>query len=751
MPNFSSRERKSEKKHRPENTGANNSDQGSASQALPQDSNNTAPKRAETKKPAKPSPPSKRADNKSKIDFPIQEALESPRLMITDISPCVDGGRFPAKAVVHQPVTIQSTIFTDGHNRLAARVIWKDASANTWFSEPMMLLGNDRWQAQILPKKIAKHYFKIEAWLDRWQNYHHELYEKFHANIPVQLELKEGHLLLQEIFDYALEQDKSPESERDDADIKIIARHQMPRTEAIEFMQEALAQLEQARTNDDIERQVHILLQQTLAEAVEVLEPRQFLTQPKQTLVIDVERTQAGFSSWYELFPRSITTSAEKHGTFDDVISRLPAIQAMGFDVLYFPPIHPIGEKNRKGKNNNVVAGEGDPGSPYAIGSEEGGHDTAYSKLGGIEGFRRLHKAAKNYGLDIAMDFAIQCAPDHPWLKEHPDWFSWRPDGSIRYAENPPKKYQDIVNVDFYAKKARPDMWLAWRDIILYWISEGVTIFRVDNPHTKPLPFWEWLIGDVRSRYPETIFLSEAFTRPAMMYQLAKVGFTQSYTYFTWRDNKQELTEYLTELTQTEVKDFYRPNFFVNTPDINPYFLQTSGRPGFLIRAALASTLSGLWGVYSGFELCESAPIPKKEEYLNSEKYEVRPRDYNAPGNIISEITRLNQIRKENPALQTHLGMKFHYCSNQNVLFFSKAADENRNFILVAISLDPHHGQEALLRLPTDEFGLGDHAAFDVTELMRGINFQWYGREQQWYFDNNEIPFAIWRLKTRKV
>lgn len=684
-------------------------------------------------------------------DFTIAQAIEAPRLIINNVSPSVEGGRYPAKAVVDQPVSIAATIFTDGHNRLAARVLWKEASAKAWKSEPMALLGNDLWEAQILPTAQAKHYFKIEAWLDRWQNYHHELYEKFHAKVPVQLELREGFLLLQEIFDYSVAQDEAPESERDNADIKIITEHQMPRPNAMAFMQDSLAKLEDARDRGDTALQVQLLLAQQLAEAVEVLEPRQFLAQPQRAQVIDVERTQAGFSSWYELFPRSATEISDRHGTFDDVVERLPEIQAMGFDVLYFTPIHPIGERNRKGRNNSVVAGEGDPGSPYAIGSDEGGHDTVYSRLGGLEAFRRLLRAAKEHGLDIALDIAIQCAPDHPWLKNHPGWFSWRPDGSIRYAENPPKKYQDIVNVDFYAKDAKPDMWLAWRDIILYWISEGVTIFRVDNPHTKPFPFWEWLISDVRKRHPEAIFLSEAFTRPAIMYELAKIGFTQSYTYFTWRDSKKELTEYLTELTQTEAKDFYRPNFFVNTPDINPRFLQTSGRAGFLIRSALASTLSGLWGVYSGFELCEAEPLPGKEEYMNSEKYEIRPRDYSAAGNIVSEITRLNAIRKENPALQTHLGVKFHHCSNDNVLFFSKATNDNRNFILVAISLDPHNGQEAVLQLPTDEFGLGEHAAFEVIELMRGIEFQWYGQNQHWYFDPQEIPFAIWRLQTRSV
>ena len=691
-------------------------------------------------------------DSKFKIDFSVQQAVEKPRLVIEYVSPCVDDGRYPAKATVDQPVTVNATIFTDGHNRLAARVLWKEASETRWHSQPMVLLGNDLWETVFVPTKMARHYFKIEAWLDRWQNFHHELHQKFYAGVPVRLECEEGLLLLQEIFDFANENRHRPETERDEGEgvisAKIIPHNQMNRDQALQMLDQALQEIDRARGVDDIETEVQVLLRQDLAEAVETVEPRHFLTQPKQTYVIEVERTAAGYSAWYELFPRSITDSPDRHGTFDDVISRLPAIQAMGFDVLYFPPIHPIGRKHRKGRNNNVNSKPGEPGSPYAIGAEEGGHDAVHPQLGGIEAFRRLRAAAKNYGLEIALDFAIQCSPDHPWLKEHPDWFSWRPDGTIRYAENPPKKYQDIVNVDFYAEGAKPPMWLAWRDIVLYWISEGVTIFRADNPHTKPVPFWEWLIADVRSKHPEAIFLSEAFTRPAMMYQLAKIGFSQSYTYFIWRNNKHELAGYLTELSMPPVRDFYRPHFFVNTPDINPHFTQTSGRPGFLIRSALAATLSGLWGVYSGFEYCEAAALPGKEEYLDSEKYEIKPRDFSAPGNIVAEITRLNQIRKENPALHTHLNVKFHESHNDKVIFFSKATHDKSNFILVAVSLDPYNGQSAYLQLPLQEFG--GHSAFEVTELMRHQHFQWYGNSQHWYFDPNEIPFAIWRLKPKR-
>ncbi len=610
----------------------------------------------------------------------------------------------------------------------------------------MQLLGSDHWQSAFTPMRQGNLLFRIEAWLDRWQNYHHELYQKFHAQIPVALEVTEGIMLLHEVRHHW--QQKISNAGADDEGT-ILKYDEMAVETALKTLNTSLQNLSVLEPKGDLERQAGILLDQQLASAVEVLEPKKFLTRSEQTYVINVERQLAGFASWYELFPRSITESIDRHGTFDDVIGKLPRIRDMGFDVLYFPPIHPIGQKNRKGKNNSVTAEPGEPGSPYAIGSEEGGHDTVYSRLGGLDGFRRMRAAAEAHGLELALDFAIQCAPDHPWLNDHPDWFTWRPDGTIRYAENPPKKYQDIVNVDFYAKGAQPAMWLKWRDIVLYWVSEGVKTFRVDNPHTKPLPFWEWLIKDIREQHPDVIFLSEAFTRPAMMYQLAKVGFSQSYTYFIWRNDKNELTDYLKELNEAPVRNFYRPNFFVNTPDINPFFLQGSGRPGFLIRAALATTLSGLWGMYSGFELCEAEPLQGKEEYLNSEKYEIRPRDFAAPGNIIGEITQLNKIRKENPALQTHLGIRFLQADNQNILFFGKFTQDNKNIVLVGISLDPKNPQEATLTLPLQELGAELSDDLEVTELMRGTRLRWRGRHQHWYFNPNDLPFAIWRIDAK--
>ena len=418
---------------------------------------------------------------------------------------------------------------------------------------------------------------------------------------------------------------------------------------------------------------------------------RPFACRHAPEIPIDVDRPQAGFASWYEMFPRSVTDDPARHGTFADVIERLPAIRAMGFDVLYFPPIHPIGTTNRKGRNNALRAEPDDVGSPYAIGGPEGGHDAIHPALGTLDDFRALIAAAKDNGLEIALDFAIQCSPDHPWLREHPDWFRWRPDGSLRYAENPPKKYEDIVNPDFYADAAMPALWIALRDVVLFWIDQGVRIFRVDNPHTKPLPFWQWMIADIRGRHPDVIFLAEAFTRPKLMYRLAKIGFTQSYTYFTWRNTKQEITEYLTELNAPPVREFFRPNFFVNTPDINPIFLQTSGRPGFLIRAALACTLSGLWGMYSGFELCEAAPLPGREEYLDSEKYQIRVRDFAAPGNIVERDHRAQPDPPANPALQSHLGVTFYPAFNDQILLYGKRTPDGHDMILVAVNLDPHN------------------------------------------------------------
>ena len=647
----------------------------------------------------------------------LSQALLAPRLVIENTSPVLDGGTFAAKAISGQPVQVSSKVYSDGHDQLMVLLHWREANSRHWHGVPMQAAGNDLWLAEFTPLQLGLHLFSIEAWIDPFATYCHDLEKKYHAGVEVKLELEEGRLLLG----------------------KGAERSEGPLREAIVALQSRLSEL-------PADEQVALLLDAETARLMIEAEHRSYLTRSPE-FPLDVDRPAAQFASWYELFPRSITDDPERHGTFNDVHQRLPMIRDMGFDVLYFPPIHPIGKKHRKGRNNALQAEPSDPGSPYAIGSPEGGHDAIHPELGTREDFRRLVAAAAEHGLEIALDFAIQCSQDHPWLIEHPGWFSWRPDGSIRYAENPPKKYQDIVNVDFYAAEAVPSLWLALRDVVVGWVEEGVKTFRVDNPHTKPLPFWQWLIANVRSQHPEVIFLAEAFTKPAMMARLGKVGYAQSYTYFTWRTTKQELREYFEELNQPPWSQCYRPNFFVNTPDINPFFLQTSGRAGFLIRAALATMGSGLWGMYSGFELCEAAAIPGKEEYLDSEKYEIRPRDFTAPGNIVAEIAQLNRIRRQNRALQTHLGVAFFNCWNDNILYFAKRTPERDNYILVAISLDPHNVQEASFELPLWELGLDDDADTLGEDLMNGHRWTWHGKTQWMRIDPGYQPFGIWRIE----
>lgn len=648
----------------------------------------------------------------------VSEALRAPRVTIEKVSPTADGGRFPVKQVIGRTIHIEADIFADGHDQLAAEVLWRPADERQWRVAAMHHVVNDRWRATIAPTRVGRHVFTVAAWWDVFGSLCHDIEKKRAAGVETSVEVQEARILL----DAALARCRG--------------------TAARDVLQNVLAAI------DDPNNELHVasLLRDETRAAMAQADERRFLAQLPETFPIDVERPQAGFASWYELFPRSITDDPKRHGTFADVIGRLPAIRAMGFDVLYLPPIHPIGLTNRKGRNNRPEAEPGDVGSPYAIGAAEGGHDAIHPQLGTPEDFRRLVAEAAKHGIELALDFAIQCSLDHPWLKQHPGWFQHRPDGSIRYAENPPKKYEDIVNVDFYAPDALPDLWLALRDVVLHWVGEGVRLFRVDNPHTKPFPFWEWLIADVRGRHPDVVFLSEAFTRPKVMYRLAKIGFSQSYTYFTWRNTKKELTDYLSELSATEVKDYFRPHFFVNTPDINPHFLQTSGRPGFLIRAALAATLSGLWGVYSGFELCEAAPLPGREEYLDSEKYEIRVRDYEAPGNIIAEITALNRLRRHHPALQTHLGVRFYNAFNDAVLFYAKGDPANGELILVAINLDPHHAQEATVEIPLWEWGIGDAGSVAVEDLLRGHRFVWTGKLQQLRLDPSDLPYAVWRI-----
>src|SRR5690625_729634 len=514
--------------------------------------------------------------------------LAQSRLAIEGVQPVVDGGRFAAKAIQGWPLVIEADIFCDGHEVIAAAVEWRAQGTEDWKEVPLLLLVNDRWRASVTFDQPGPFEFRILSWRDLFAHWRSDTLKKQAAGQDVSLELVEGEQLVEKALQER-RQEKSPQARE-------LARLQR--------------EMKKAAAGEPL---LNLLLRDDTASLMGRSAPRANLTYSEDVFPIFVDREQAAFSAWYELMPRSQSGKPYVHGTFEDVIRRLPYVRDLGFDVLYFPPIHPIGRTHRKGRNNSLEAEPEDPGSPYAIGAEEGGHDAIHPELGSFEDVARLVSAAREQGLEIALDFAIQCSPDHPWIKEHPEWFDWRPDGTIKYAENPPKKYEDIVNVHLY-RDALPGLWYALRDIVLFWLDKGVRIFRVDNPHTKPLPFWEWMIAEVRKVDPGVIFLSEAFTRPKMMKRLAKVGFNQSYSYFTWRNSKRELTHYLTELTQEECRHYMRPNFFVNTPDINPFYLQTSGRPGFPVRLFLAATLGGNYGMYSGFELCEAA---RSEEHTS--------------------------------------------------------------------------------------------------------------------------------------
>ena len=640
-----------------------------------------------------------------------------PRVCIEAPAPAVDGGRFPVRLVVGGSVTVTADILTDGHDKMGAVVRWRAPGHDVWTEVPMRPGVNDVWTADFPLERLGVHHYVVEAWRDLYATFTDELEKKHKAGLNLSLELQEGEALVAAASEHASGSVASA----------------------------LLDLLAQFKASDPDGRRDLLLAPATRA-LMRAADPRPHRA-ATAAIPVQAERTAAGFASWYEVFPRSMSDDPKRHGTFRDVVRHLPRVARMGFDVLYFPPFHPIGAKNRKGPNNTLTPGPDDPGSPYAIGSKDGGHDALHPELGSIEDFQHLRVEAAKHGIELAMDFAIQCSPDHPWLEQHKGWFTWRPDGTIRYAENPPKRYEDIVNVDFYAPDAVPDLWLALANAVLFWAGQGIRLFRVDNPHTKPLPFWEWMITEVQARYPDAVFLAEAFTRPKVMYRLAKVGFSQSYTYFTWRSLKWEFEQYLQELTQGPPRDFFRPHFFVNTPDINPVPLQTAPRSGFLTRAALAATLSGLWGVYNGFELCEATPVPGKEEYLDSEKYQIRAWDWGRPGNIENEIGQMNAIRRANPALHTHLGVTFLKADNERVLLFEKATPDRSNVVWVAINLDLHTPQSAWCEVPFWRWGQTgrEPAAIEATDLVSDRTERWTDRYRHVALTSGQ-PYAIWRI-----
>jgi starch synthase (maltosyl-transferring) len=603
------------------------------------------------------------------------------RIRIEHPTPTVDGGCWPVKRTVGDTVNVAADIFRDGHEVLRAVVRWRAPGERRWREAPLAAVdahhAGVRWEGTFRVETPGRTQWTIQAWVDGFAGWRDELARKVEFGQPdLGGELSEGAVLLRAA------------AER--------AKGQAAR---------ALAAAADAIATDP-----HAALAPELLELVESVQQRSEATELPTPLVVDVDRTLARFGSWYELFPRS-------WGGFRGVQEQLPKLAALGFDVLYVPPIHPIGHTNRKGRNNTLTPDPGDPGSPYAIGDENGGHDAIGPELGTDEDFDALVAAAREHDIELALDFAIQCSPDHPWLKEHPEWFYRRPDGTLKYAENPPKKYQDIYNVNFGSDDWR-GLWDALLGVVRHWVRRGVTVFRVDNPHTKPFAFWEWLIREIRAEHPEVIFLAEAFTRRAVMRELAKIGFTQSYTYFTWKNHRWDLSEYVYELAHTEEAEYFRPNFFVNTPDILTDYLADGGPPAFPVRLILAATLSPSYGIYSGFEHFEHVQRPGSEEYLDNEKYEIKHRALDGP--LLGIVQRLNHVRRENPALQRLENVGFLETANDAVIAYAKR--EGLNAIICVVNLDPHHAQEGLIAVP---YELGVAPAFVVDDLLDGGAYQW--------------------------
>jgi starch synthase (maltosyl-transferring) len=639
------------------------------------------------------------------------------RVVIEGVSPRVGDGRYPAKRVVGDTLCVSADVYTDGHDHVDARIRYLRPGDAAWRTAPLRYAYDpDRWSGEIPLDRIGRWRYAVEAWPDRWGTWTADLRKRLGAGQDVASELLEGAALLR----------------------RIATRARGARASRLQEVAEQLAEASSA-----LEPRIDLALADTTASlAAGPVEPAE-LTRSEPTLSLVVDRTRAACGAWYELFPRSLAAEPGRHGTFAEAAAHLPRLVELGFDVVYLPPIHPIGHTHRKGRNNTPGAGPADPGSPWAIGSEEGGHTAVHPALGDLADFDRFVGAAKSLGLEVALDYALQCSPDHPWVREHPDWFRVRPDGTIRYAENPPKKYEDIVPLDFWCAD-REALWKACRDVVLFWIRHGVRIFRVDNPHTKPFAFWEWLIEDVQREHPEVILLAEAFTRPKRMKGLAKIGFTQSYTYFTWKNSAWELREYLEELTQTEMVEYYRPNFFANTPDILHEYLQRGGRSAFRVRLLLAGTLSPIYGIYSGFELCENVPVrPGSEEYLDSEKYQIRRRDWEAPGHIADDIRRLNAIRRENSALQRLANLSFLTSENGQILWYRKSAPGNE--LLIAVNLDPQGVQEAMVHVPLAELGLGN-APYEVEDLLTGERYAWSGVRNYVRLDPAERPGHLFRV-----
>jgi starch synthase (maltosyl-transferring) len=637
------------------------------------------------------------------------------RVVVEAVSPEIDCGRYAAKGVVGDLVEVEADAFSDGHEQVACVLLYRSESQRKWREAPMEPIGNDRWRGRFPLPYLGSYRFTIEAWLDRFRTWRKDMAKWLAVDKEVRVHLEIGAQLVSEAAERAEGRD--------------VAR--------LEQWARAL------REQDDVDP-----LDESLNALMARWPDRRWAIRYKHELPVFADRERARFSAWYELFPRSAGNG--RHGRFADAEKQLPYIRDMGFDVVYLPPIHPVGRTNRKGRNNAILAQGGDPGSPWAIGAEEGGHKAIHPRLGTLEDFVAFRATAEGYGLEVALDIAFQCSPDHPYVREHPDWFRHRPDGTIQYAENPPKKYEDIYPFDFETDDWRA-LWLELKSVFVFWIEQGVRIFRVDNPHTKPFSFWEWLIAEIKGPWPDVILLSEAFTRPKIMYRLAKLGFTQSYTYFTWRNAKWELDQYLTEITRPPIRDFFRPNFWPNTPDILTEYLQTGGRPAFMTRLVLAATMSSNYGIYGpAFELLEHEPRdPGSEEYRDSEKYEIRTWDLGRADSLRDFIARVNRIRGENPALHRTDNLRFHRIDTDALIAYSKRSIDGANAVLVVVNLDPHHVQAGWIDLDLAALGLAEGESYQVHDLLGGGRYLWNGRRNYVELNPHVVPAHVFRVERR--
>lgn len=643
------------------------------------------------------------------------------RVIIENVRPQVENGQFPAKRALGEKFTVTADIFSDGHDVIKAELLITPPSSRKTVIVPMKLLINDHWEGSFIPDTLGFYEYTLRGWIDHFTTWQRGLRKKFEANQRIDVELLIGAELM----------------EKNAASAKP--------TQAKKLKSWA----KELRESKDDASGLSLAVSDEVAKLMDECYDRTHATPYSKTLKVEVERKKALFSSWYEFFPRSASTTPGKHGTFKDCIRLLPRVAEMGFDVIYFPPIHPIGKVNRKGLNNALKANPGDPGSCWAIGSDEGGHKAIHPELGTLKDFKDLVKAAESYGIEIALDIAYQCAPDHPYVKEHPQWFRWRPDGSVQYAENPPKKYEDILPINFETEDWE-NLWQELKSVFDYWIDKGVKIFRIDNPHTKSFNFWEWVIKEVRTEHPEVLFLAEAFTRPRLMEWLAKTGFNQSYTYFTWRQSPYELKEYMLELSRTEMRDYYRPNFWPNTPDILTPDLVHGGETAHIFRVILAGTLSSNYGLYGPvYEFGINVQHPHKEEYLDSEKYEIKHWDWDAHTRIREVITRLNKIRKENPALQQTFDVHFADSTNPSVLCYAKADEERNNVMIMAVNMDPYNMQSASVRIPIGELGIPHGSSYVVHDMLSGSKFRWY---DEWnYVELNPYLMPAHIFKVEKI